>query len=794
MSDSGVLAVAIVGVALEFPGANDPAGFHDLVASGGRMFRPGQGAAGLPPVPAALIGGPPDAEHALAERTSARALDEVGQHSAGLRVGKLIARNPGCSLRAVAAACETLARDEYDLVLAGGVSLGIDQDWLEFHRRNQTKIPDEVRPYDARPTGSLPGEGCGVLAIMPPARARELGLEVYAEIPAWYASQPAETTDPADAIRDLYHRAGLSPGLVHYVEGHGAANAAGDQAELSLLLEVFSAAARPRSCALGAISACIGDTRAAAGAAGLIKSVLAMTSGVIPPMAACQQPHHLLEKETTPFWLPGRAAPWPGDGPRVAAVSAMRAEGPVHVVVRREPERHAGRRRRAAPARADGEDNPAGIVAQEEEDAGAEPADLVPRPRNPAEPPQLPVQRPPSTSAHPAMAHRWGYGPSDGPSLGSARRGPAPTGAPAAAATGAGAGRAVVVPKPPVVVALHGTDRADLASALDTIAIMASRLSSTDLHEFARQLAADEASAIGPLRAAILAEDPPQLAARAQRAADLARAAALEVTRAEPGLFLSENATGRVALLLSGLAEGAVQHSAAFVACRAALAWLNHAKVTPSAVIGYGIGEIVALAWADCLTMADAAFLIARRAEVLRAAPRDIAFARLEATEEITRELIEGTRLVVTSTEGAHQRLIAGPVPAIREMMDRAGTRHLRSVHIGTAATELAPAMRDAAAAVRFRPPRRRVISATWGRALTPEDDLAGLVGAHLTTPTRLADALAASPADLLIAPAELTGAAPGPVVETPDPRVPASVATARAALFAAGAISQLRG
>jgi hypothetical protein len=102
--------------------------------------------------------------------------------------------------------------------------------------------------------------------------------------------------------------------------------------------------------------------------------------------------------------------------------------------------------------------------------------------------------------------------------------------------------------------------------------------------------------------------------------------------------------------------------------------------------------------------------------------------------------------------------------------------------------------MRDAAAAVRFRPPRRRVISATWGRALTPEDDLAGLVGAHLTTPTRLADALAASPADLLIAPAELTGAAPGPVVETPDPRVPASVATARAALFAAGAISQLRG
>jgi hypothetical protein len=99
--------------------------------------------------------------------------------------------------------------------------------------------------------------------------------------------------------------------------------------------------------------------------------------------------------------------------------------------------------------------------------------------------------------------------------------------------------------------------------------------------------------------------------------------------------------------------------------------------------------------------------------------------------------------------------------------------------------------MRDAATAVRFRPPRRRVISATWGRELTPEDDLAGLIGAHLATPNRLADALAATTADLLIAPAELAGAAPGPVVETPDPRVPASVAAARAALFAAGALTQ---
>jgi enediyne polyketide synthase len=714
MEDSGV---SIVGMALEFAGASDPAGFHDLIVAGSRMFRPVPGT----PVPAALLGGQSgDGEQELAERTAAKALTEIGAHAAGLRAGKLIAHDSACSLRAVAAACDAILRGEYDLVLAGGVSLGIDPARPE----SRAAPPDEVRPYDARPTGSLPGEGCGVVALMASAQARTLGLEAYAEIAGWYASG---TADPARGILDAYREAGLTPGLIQYVEGHGAATDAGDQAELSLLLEIFSAEpGPPHGRALGAVSACIGDTRAAAGAAGLIKTALSMTSGIIPPSAGPARPHHLLEKEPGAFGLPGSAVPWPGDGPRLAAVNAM-TSGPVHLILRREPEpeRTSGRRRRA----------PAVALPDERN----QPADLVPRPRIP-------------TSPTPAGGHR-----------------------------------APVVPKPPVVVALHGMDRSDLASALDTITIMASRLSSTDLHEFAEQLAADVTGGLGPLRATILAEDPPQLAARARRAADLARRAPLGTTLADSGLYLSQNAKGRVVLVLAGLADTPLRHAELFTGCRATLDWLAKTGVTPTAVVGYGLGEIVALAWGGCLTPADAARLVAQRAEVLRAAPRHTAFVRVEASEDEAAELIEGTPLAVAAIEGPSQRLIKGPVAAIKEVMG-----HRRYVELGTETTTLGPAMYGAAAAVRFRPPVRRVISATTGREVRVDDDLVALVGEHLVAPARLDAALAAasSIADLIIAPAELADASPGPAVATPDPRVPASVAAAKAALFAAGAIT----
>ena len=139
------------------------------------------------------------------------------------------------------------------------------------------------------------------------------------------------------ALRRAYERAGVDPREVRLFEGHGSGTAAGDDAELLALSELRAGAREPA--ALGSIKANIGDARAAAGAAGLIKAVLALGTGIIPPTTGVVSPHPLLRGPDATLWLPDAAEEWPGRR-RVAGVSAMDVGGVnVHVVLRSAPSR-----------------------------------------------------------------------------------------------------------------------------------------------------------------------------------------------------------------------------------------------------------------------------------------------------------------------------------------------------------------------------------------------------------------------------------------------------------------------
>lgn len=423
--------VAIVGAALRFPGAADPASFHELTVAGRRMFRGGprlraallddEGAGdGCYPASAAIA---MTARHVLAAETAAAALADVpagARAVAADRIGTIVADTPEpdtlhaghwvrerlspaeaaraagagaslpgprraarsrraardgagrldgaagangglhCSLRAVVAACEGLTAGEFDLVVAGGVSTGIGPDRASTGTRASARTAGGVRVYDAVPTGTLPGEGCGAVALMRAEDALAAGLAVYAEIVGWHAAD--RDTPLLSSLRPAYVRAHVDPADVQLVEGHGAATAAEDLAELSALLDLLGPrddGARAR-CALGAVSANIGDTRAAAGIAALLKTALAMTAGMIPPATGSVRPHPLLQAETAPLRLPTAAEPWPDTAIRLAAVNSLGTHphpgaprsGAVHVVLRREPDsgHRAGRRRRAVSA------------------------------------------------------------------------------------------------------------------------------------------------------------------------------------------------------------------------------------------------------------------------------------------------------------------------------------------------------------------------------------------------------------------------------------------------------------
>ena len=280
------------------------------------------------------------------------------------------------SLQAVASACAALAAGELDAAIAGGVDLSLDPLQLIGLAKAGLLARTDVRIYDQDPTGYLPGEGCGMLVLMRTADARAAGLPVYAEILGWGASSgsvPGDLQSLAGsqllAMRRAYDHSGVDPGDVHYVEGNGAGTAMDDVAELTALAAIRSGARRVA--ALGSVKANIGHAQAAAGAAGLIKTVLALGTGIVPPATGAGQPHELVASGDARLSLPPRPREWDA-GTRLAAVSTSGIGGSnVHVVLRHEPASRARQERwiRSVPllaraAAAPGQDVPPPRLAQ----------------------------------------------------------------------------------------------------------------------------------------------------------------------------------------------------------------------------------------------------------------------------------------------------------------------------------------------------------------------------------------------------------------------------------------------
>jgi enediyne polyketide synthase len=250
--------------------------------------------------------------------------------------GQAIGGSGLSSLQAVATACAALTAGDIDVALAGGVDLSLDPASLIGLARAGGGAG--VRLYDEHPAGCPPGEGCGVVVLMRAAQARTAGLPVYAEIAGWGSSADGGQAARSQllALRRAYDRAGVDPAEVALFEGQGTGLAAADEAELTALAELRADARQ--AAALGSITANIGHTRAAAGAAGLIKAVLAVSTGIIPPATGIHRPHPLLRDGDAAYWLPETAEEWP-TGRRLAGVTAADADGSVHLVLRGAPDR-----------------------------------------------------------------------------------------------------------------------------------------------------------------------------------------------------------------------------------------------------------------------------------------------------------------------------------------------------------------------------------------------------------------------------------------------------------------------
>ncbi|RJX28815.1 MAG: SDR family NAD(P)-dependent oxidoreductase [Desulfurivibrio sp.] len=209
------------------------------------------------------------------------------------------------SLLAVTTAATALANGNLDLAIAGGVDISLDTFELVGFAKTRALTRDEMRVYDRRANGFIPGEGAGFVVLKRLEDARADGDYIYAVLRGWGIStdgKGALTAPKAEtqalAIRRAYTGSGYGFGDIDFVEGHGTGTPAGDTAELSAIAEVLGDRAKGalRPCGITSLKSLIGHTKAASGIGGFLKAVLAVNRRVLPPTANCTEPSRTFEK------------------------------------------------------------------------------------------------------------------------------------------------------------------------------------------------------------------------------------------------------------------------------------------------------------------------------------------------------------------------------------------------------------------------------------------------------------------------------------------------------------------
>ncbi|MER5433478.1 amino acid adenylation domain-containing protein [Streptomyces sp. NPDC002588] len=234
------------------------------------------------------------------------------------------------SLVGVHVAAGLLRQGDAEVMLVGGVLVDTELTDGYTYRPQHIFSPDgHCRPFSADAAGTVGASGTGVVVLKPLAAARRDGDTVYAVVTGSGInndgsdklgySAPALTGQRA-AIRAALHRSGRGGADLGYVEAHGTGTRLGDPVEAAALRQAYGLADDARL-ALSSVKSQIGHLGAAAGVVGMVRAVLAVHHGVVPPTADFDRLNP--EIDDGPFRIPVTAEPWPRHRPRVAAVSSF---------------------------------------------------------------------------------------------------------------------------------------------------------------------------------------------------------------------------------------------------------------------------------------------------------------------------------------------------------------------------------------------------------------------------------------------------------------------------------------
>ncbi|MGV9254229.1 hybrid non-ribosomal peptide synthetase/type I polyketide synthase [Streptomyces sp. NPDC003697] len=606
------------------------------------------------------------------------------------------------SLVATHMAVQSLLSGESDLALAGGCSVAPPSRHGYVHEPGGIYSPDGLcRPFDQHAQGTVPGDGAGVVVLRRLEDALADGDTVHAVILGSAVNNDGARkvgytapgpTAQAGVIRAALDAAGVPAESIGLVEAHGTATRLGDPVEISALRDVFLTGTRDAErepLYVTAAKSNLGHLDTAAGVVGLIRTVLALRHGTIPPIAHFTRAADRLDAEGTALRFPATALTWPpGTAPRRAGVSSFGIGGTnAHVIVE-EPPAPPARRREAESAQlltVSAADETAleravGQLADHlEENPGVSLADVAHVLRTGrARLPWRTAVVAPDTARAPALLRR-------------AER--------ARVRVPSGSGVVLMFPG-------QGTQRPGMGRAR------------YDTDPVYRSCVDEGLAALDPeLRAAVA----DALLTPADPAAARATDSATSTLLAQPCLFLDQVA----------LARG-----------------LTARGIEPRALLGHSLGELTAACVAGVLTLEDGIRAVTERARLMHAAPPG-AMAAVVAPAERVAELLPDD-LVVAADNGPHSAVVSGASPSVAAFTGRCRAAGLTVVPLHTSHAFHSPGMDTAAeafaevmAGLSLRVPGPPVFSGATGRRLGDTEAVDPRFWAsQIRLPVRFADAV----------------------------------------------------
>ncbi|WP_406466495.1 acyltransferase domain-containing protein [Streptomyces hirsutus] len=575
------------------------------------------------------------------------------------------------SLVAVHTAIRSLLTFECDIALAGGVTVQLPVGEGYTYRKGDVLSPDgRCRPFTEGSRGTVPASGAGVVVLRrageagPGTRALLLGSALNNDGADRMSLVAPSPKGQAAVIEEALQLAGLKPDDIGFVETHGTATELGDQVELSALAEVYGHGST--SCALGAVKANIGHTDTAAGVIGLIKAVLAVQHGTIPPTPSQPGDGPTAPLGADRFRVPRQPDSWETGRPRYAAVSSFGLGGTNAHVVLAEPPRPADD---SVPAPALWSGRGLAVLSASGPEALTRTAARLGAELRAGTQPSSEVLGTLWHGRH-HLAHRWTH-LVEAADEATARRQLADGLDSAASARPAVPEPSVAVVLPGQGVPLAGTGRGLLAAD----------------PEFARTWAS--------LRSLVRERGGPDLEGCWDWPDDDPRWLRTDIV--QPLLFTVELA------LLHGLR----QHG-----------------ITPGVLLGHSVGELVAATWAGVFSEADGAAAVVARGRLMSQAPSGVMTAVLTG-EDAVRELTADLSVDVCAVNAPDVLVLGGEEQHITEAEHRCAEARMKTRRLLTAHAFHSRSMAEAAEAfttmigtLRLDAPRTTVLSNLTGRPL----------------------------------------------------------------------------